>query len=216
MQNTSFRDIEENDLPILKSLIVEAWGEGWNLGSFDQTTDSFQALLETYLSMFLNSGTFGKVAVVDGNVAGAIICSANGEEERFRQLQKDRIAHTLALLNAPERERADIVEHLSVSFQTIGQLLENRVEAYGGSLEFIVVSEQAQGFGIGKMLWHEALAYFNSKNVKSIYLITDSQCNTGFYDHSGFSKAATKEAVYNYAAGQKKFDIYLYECRLLS
>jgi len=215
MKSVSFRDIEERDLPALKSLIVEAWGDGWNLTNFDQTTDFFQALLETYLSMFLNSGTFGRVAIVEGEVAGAILCSANGEEEKFRQFQKDRISHTLMLLSATERERLDIVEHLSVSFQTIGQLLENRVANYDGSLEFIAITKQAQGTGIGKVLWNEAAAYFKSKNAKSIYLIADSQCNTGFYDHNGFYKVAAKEAVYNYAAEQKKFDIYLYEYKLL-
>jgi len=210
MTDVIIRNIEENDLPAIKSFIVEAWGEGWNLGSFDQNSDMFQALLETYLSMFLDSSTFAKVAVAGGKVVGAVMCSVNGEAETLRHLQKDRIQHTLALFSASETERKDIVEHLSTSFQTIGQLLESRVDIYDGSLEFIVVARQAQGLKIGKTLWREASDYFKSKNAKAIYLIADSQCNTGFYDSNGFSRIATKKAVYNYTAGQKKFDVYLY------
>jgi len=213
MQNIIFRDINEHDLPALKALIVEAWGEGWNLKRFDQASDLFQALLELYLSMFLNSSTFGKVAVMEDEIVGAVLCSMNGEAEQFRQLQKDRISHTLLLLNATEAEHTDIVEHLSVSFQAIGKLLENRDNIYDGSLEFIAVSKQAQRVGIGKSLWNEAAAYFKSKNAKSIYLIADSQCNTGFYDNNGFSKEKTAEAIYNYTTGRKKFDIYVYEYR---
>jgi len=213
MSDVIIREIEETDLPTLKSLIVEAWGDGWNFARFDQDSDVFQALLETYLSMFLNTSTFGRVAVMDKKVVGAVLCAANGEAEIYRQLQKDRVLHTLMLLNATESERGDIVEHLSVSFQTIGQLLENRVDAYDGSLEFIAVAKQAQGLKIGKMLWDEARAYFNAKQAKSIYLIADSQCNTGFYDCNGFSKAGTREAVYNYTTGQKKFDVFLYDYR---
>jgi len=211
MKDVNFRNIEEKDLPVLISLIVEVWGDGWNLRRFDQDTDFFQSLLEIYLSIFLNSSTFGKVAVMDNKVAGAVLCSAKGETEIFRQLQKDRVPHTLMLLSATESERTDIVEHLSVSFQTIGQLFENRVDDYDGSLEFIAVSKHAQGKKIGKALWDEASSYFNARGAKSIYLVSDSACNVGFYDHNEFSRVDAKEAVYNYTTGQRKFDVYLYD-----
>ena len=211
MSSMVIRDIEECDLPALKSLIVEAFGEGWNFNRFDQGTEFFHSLMEVYLSIFLNASTFGKVAVVDDKTVGAILCAANNDKEKFRQFQKDRVMHTLTLLGASEVERLDIVEHLSVSFQTIGQLLESASKNYDGSLEFIAVAKQAQGLKIGAALWNEAVEYYNSKNVKSIYLISDSACNTGFYDYNGFSRTNSKEAVYNYSTGQRRFDIFLYE-----
>ena len=211
MNEVIIRDIEEKDIPTLKSLIVEAFGEGWNLGRFDQSKDFFDALLDVYISMFLNSSTFGKAAVLSGKVVGVVLASTKGEPEIFRHLQKDVAPNTLALLTAPEAERMDIIEHLSISFQTIGQLLEGRIDIYDGSLEFIAVSSQAQGLKIGKMLWNEAVTYFNSKGVKSLYLIADSACNVGFYDNNGFSKIDMKEAKYNYTTGQKTFDVFVYE-----
>jgi len=119
MNGVTIRDLKESDLPALKSFVVEAWGNGWNFSRFDQQTDLFQALLEVYVSMFLNSGTFGRVAVVDGKAAGAVICSMNGDVEKFRQFQRDRVLHTLTLLRASESERNDIAEHLSTSFQNL-------------------------------------------------------------------------------------------------
>lgn len=213
MNDVIIRDFEKKDLPALKSLIIEAFGEGWNLGQFDQSESYFEALLEVYQSIFLNHSTFGKAAVLGGKVVGIVLASAKGEAEKFRLLQTDIAPNTLTLLAAPEAKRKDIVEHLSISFQTIGQLLENRIDTYDGSLEFIAVSKLAQGLKIGKMLWDEAGAYFNSKNIKSIYLISDSACNVGFYDRNGFSKVCENEAVYNYTTGQKTFDIFLYEYR---
>ena len=213
MDNVVIREIEETDLPILKSFIVEAWGEGWNLRRFNQDTDFFQSLLEIYLSIFLNSSTFGKVAVTGDKVVGAVMGSVNGEIPKFRLMQRDAALHTLTLLSATESERMDIVEHLSVSFQSIGQLLENNAKDYDGSLEFLVVSEQARGMKVGKTLWNEVSDYFQSKNAKSVYLITDSQCNVGFYDYNGFSKVSSIDAVYNYTTGQKKFEIFLYDYR---
>jgi len=214
MNDVITRNIEEKDMAALKSLIVEAWGDGWNLNAYDHDTEFFQSLLEVYLSIFLGPSTFGRVAVMDGKVIGAILCSAVCEPTCFRQLQSNRALHTLALLCATEAERMDVVEHMSVSFQAIGQLVENKLGDYYGCLEFIVVAKQAQGLKIGKKLWNEAAAYFNSVGAESIYLISDSQCNTGFYDHNGFTKVETGKAVYNYSTGQKEFDIYLYDYKL--
>jgi len=211
MNDVIIRDLEEKDLPAFQSLIVEAFGEGWNLGRFDQSKDFFQALLEVYQSMFLNASTFGKVAVLDDQVLGAVLASAKEEITTFRRWQADVAPNTLTLLAAPESERKDMAEHLSISFQTIGQLLEHRADTYDGSLEFLAVSKLAQGLKIGKMLWDEAVTYFNSKNAASIYLIADSACNVGFYDGNGFSKAAEEEAVYNYTTGQKTSTIFVYE-----
>jgi len=213
MSDIIIREIEERDLCDLKSLIVEAFGEGWNFARFDQHSDSFQALLEVYLSMFLESSTFGRVAIINNKVAGAVLCSSKGDVEKLRQLQKGRAPSTLMLLTATESERMDIVEHLSTSFRAIGQLLEHRVDTYDGSLEFIAVSKQAQGLKIGKMLWGEASAYFNARKTKSIYLIADSACNFGFYDYNGFSRVDAKKAIYNYSTGRKQFDIFVYEYR---
>ena len=211
MNGVIIRDFEEKDLSALKTLIVEAFGKGWNLGRFDQSEDYFQALLEVYQSMFLDASTFGKVAVLGEKVVGVILASAKGEAEKFRLLQTDVVPNTLTLLSAPEAQRQDIVEHLSISFQTIGHLLGNRVDTYGGSLEFIAVSAQTQGLKIGKTLWEEAAMYFNSKNVKSIYLIADSDCNFGFYDCNGFSKVDEREASYNYTTRQKTSTVFVYE-----
>ena len=214
MYNIKIRDIEEKDLPALKSFIVEAWGDGWNLKRFEQDTDFFQSLLDVYLSIFLNSSTFGKVATMDDAVVGAILGAVHGEQPIFRQFQKDIAPNTLTLLGAAESERLDIIEHMSTSFQSIGALLENRLDDYNGSLEYIVVAKQAQGLKIGKQLWNALSDYFTLKNAKSIYLITDSQCNVGFYEHHGFVKVDTQQATYNYVAGQKTFDMYLYTYQL--
>ena len=152
-----------------------------------------------------------KIAEVEGKAVGAILISARGEEEKFRIFIKDIAPNMLALLSVTESVRKDIVEHLSVSFQAIGTLLENRVDRYDSSLEFIAVSKQAQGLKIGQALWNDARIYLESKKCKSLYLIADSACNIGFYEHNGFSRAAKERAEYNYSNGQKHFDIFVYE-----
>ena len=214
MDNVTMRPVKEGDLSALKMLIAQAFGKGWNLSQFDQNADYYNALLEIYLSIFLDGSTFGKVAVVNGEVVGVVLCSAKGQVKKFRRLQKDMAVHTFALLSAPEPARTDITEHMSTSFAAIGQLLENKIDSYQGSLELLIVSHKAQGLGLGKALWGKACGYFASKGVQSIYLYTDSSCNVGFYDYNGFARVSQGHARYNFTQGQQERDIYLYEYRL--
>ena len=213
MSDVALRDILKEDLPAIKSLILQAFGKGWNLERYIHNEELLSALLGIYASIFLEPSTFGKVAVKGGEVVGVILCSVNGEATVFRQLQTDTAPNALALLTATESDRMDIIEHMSVSFQTIGRLLENRIDSCDGGLELIAVSKLAQGLKIGKMLWDEACAYYNSMSAKQIYLIADSACNVGFYNHNGFSRTATEQAVYNYTTGQRRSQVFVYEYR---
>ncbi|MCL2562510.1 MAG: GNAT family N-acetyltransferase [Oscillospiraceae bacterium] len=211
MNDVQIRDLEETDVPALKALVAEAFGTGWNLRRYRQNRDLLQALLDVYLSIFLEPATFGRVAVLDGEVVGVAAVSVKGEPAKFRPLQTNIAPNTLTLLTAAEADRTDITEHIAVSFQAIGGLLANRIDTYGGGLELLIVSERAQGLHIGKTLWEEASAYFKSKDAKHIYLIADSACNVGFYDHNGFIRTAAQEAVYNYTTGQRKSTVFVYE-----
>ena len=213
MNEIIIRDIVEADLPALKSLIAEAFGKGWNLERYYKDEHLAGALLGIYLSIFLEPGTFGKVAAVDGEVVGVVLCSVNGQKPKFRQLLTDTAPNTLTLLAAAEDMRLDVVEHMSTSFQTIGGLLEDRMGAYDGGLELLAVTERARGLKIGKALWEEACAYYNSEGAKTIYLIADSDCNFGFYDNNGFTRAAARKAEYNYTTGQRITQVYVYEYR---
>ncbi|MCL2370546.1 MAG: GNAT family N-acetyltransferase [Firmicutes bacterium] len=210
VKNVIIREIMQSDIHVIKSLIIDAFGDGWNLRRYNQDSSFFQAAMEVYLSIFLSSATFGKVAVLNEKVIGAIICGVKNDTKRLIHLQGDMASNALALLTAAEAERKDFSEHLSNSFQAIGQLLEG-TSGHDGSLDFIAVTKEARGLKIGKLLWDEAVKYFKSKKCKSIYLISDSACNVGFYDHNGFDKIDKTEARYNYSNGKKKFDIFLYE-----
>ena len=205
------RNVEEKDLPILKSLMAEAFGKEWNFEHLNLNSDFCKGMLEVYLNIFLNSATFGKVAELGGKVVGAILVSVNGELKKFRLMKDDIVSSALGLLNGSEIERMTMAKVLTAPFHSISQLLENRSDDYDGSLDFFVVTEQARGLKIGKKLWNEATAYCNSKNAKSISIITNSGCNVGFYDYNGFPKVDVVETVCDYPSGQRKFDTILYE-----
>jgi len=211
-KNIIIREITENDISVIKPLIIEAFGEGWNLGRYNHDTDFFNAVMEVYLSIFLGGCTFARAAVLDNQFVGAILCGAKNDTKKFTHLLGDMASNALALLTGSDNERRDFVEHLSNSFEAMGKLLAN-TDRHDGSLDFIAVTEEAKGLKIGKQLWNEAVKYFKTQKCKAIYLISDSACNTGFYDHNGFKKIDQTEANYDYSNGKKRFDIFLYEYR---
>ncbi len=49
------------------------------------------------------------------------------------------------------------------------------------------VSSQARGLGIGKKLMNRYISYCKTNKIKNIILITDANCNYGFYDYYGFT-----------------------------
>jgi len=132
-------------------------------------------------------------------------------ERRYRALQEDSTHHTLIMLSASDDERFDTIEHLTKADEAMNDLHELADHDYDGSIEFLCVSEKAQGLKIGRKLWIEASNYFISKKARSVCVVTDTSCNFGFYDHIGFSRAATKDVGFNYSTGQKKLEMFLYD-----
>jgi amino-acid N-acetyltransferase len=67
------------------------------------------------------------------------------------------------------------------------------LEVYGNSalLRSVAVETGHQGHGLGKQITHEILASARTKNVKTIYLLTETA--EDFFSRFGFKKISRKE-----------------------
>ncbi len=63
-------------------------------------------------------------------------------------------------------------------------------------LHLFFTAENARGLGIGKKLYSNFENYCKEKNSSKIVLITDTDCNYGFYDHIGFDCVKTKQGCF--------------------
>jgi predicted N-acetyltransferase YhbS len=207
MKNIVIREIEAGDLTTIKAMIDEAWD--W--AELVESQKVLDATLGLYLNQILYESSFARVAVLDNKVVGCIFGFVDGEAPKYRMLQEDGLEHSLTLLNATECERKDVYECISKLNGVYDQLISGKEDLYDGTLDFFVVSEEVQGLGIGKMLWHELGIYFQEKNAKSIYVYTDSECNVEFYDHSGFQRKSEQELTYTFSDGDWTVDVYLYD-----
>ena len=140
MDSVFIRDVESVDMPEIKSLVIQTWGEAWNLGRFADDNDKLFANLEIYLNILLNSSTFGRVAVRNNEVVGVIFCSMKDDEKRYRTLQEDSTHHTLIMLAATDDERFDTIEHLTKADGVMNELYESDISF--GKYEFGIVGNE--------------------------------------------------------------------------
>jgi len=207
MSKPILRDVESADLPRIKELMEQSWD--W--AELFETRPPLDATISMYLNQVLYDSSFAKVAVLDGNIVGAIFGFANGDVPRYRMLMDDPTYHTLTLLNAPEEEAKSVYEYMSKTFKVYEQMLEDEDNPYDGTLDFLVVAEEAKGLGIGKALWYELAAYFAEQQTKQIYVYTDTTCNIGFYEHMGFTKKAAHEVTYYFDGEPETQTLFLYD-----
>jgi N-acetylglutamate synthase-like GNAT family acetyltransferase len=83
-------------------------------------------------------------------------------------------------------------------------------QSFDANVEFLVVSPDAQGMGVGKKLWFDLKETFVGQGIKDIYVYTDTSCNFGFYDHQGFTKIGTNPLKTQH----HEVDVYLYSIKL--
>jgi len=207
MSRVKIRDVKAEDLFAIKTIIDKTW----NWADLVENKQVLNATLGIYLNQILYNSSFGKVAALDGDVVGVIFGFAENEISKYRMLQEDGTEHALALSNATEKERKDVCECISKLNETYAKLISDAEDSYDGTIVFFVVSKEARGLGIGKSLWYELCDYFKEKNVKSIYVCSDTDCNFGFYEYSGFQRRGEQDLTCNFHDGDWKVKVILYE-----
>lgn len=210
MNQITIRDVEARDLPEIKAIIDEIW----EFSDWFETEGAADTALGIYFNQVLYGNSFGKAALLDGKVVGVIFGHVKGELPKYRMLQEDNTKYIMSLLNMHEDDRSIINEFISKMHYGYEELIAKKIDSYDGVLDFLIVSEKAQGLKIGKKLWDELAAYFRETKAKSIYVFTDTECNFGFYDHLGFSRKGERDVTYIFGdEPDEQYDetIFLYD-----
>jgi len=200
--NRVIRDIKSDDLSDLHNILLSAWYQNMEKRN-KKVTDAY---VQIDLNTCLNQSSFGKVAELDGKVVGVILGKANAEPKNMRLFQTSEEIEIITLMNAPEELRKRIINDSSFETKASIQLLEKSPVDYDGSIELFAVLEEAQGYGLGGLLFEEMMTYFKSHHVKNYYLFTDTACNYRFYDYKGLRRIGT--LPYN---DKSDFEFYMYD-----
>ena len=204
------REPNPEDMPAIMDIVRDVWA--WE--EVFESDEVVEASVAMYLAPVLHEASFGRVAVLDGNVVGVIFGAVDDDEPCFKHLLYDLTPYMITLLKTSEEERLGFCGYISKMRDVYERLVSGIEQEYDGTLDFFATCKSAQGKGIGKQLWLELKAYFEEKNVKRIYLYSDSECNFGFYERQGFKKRRQDEVRYEFDGEVEISEQYLYEYKL--
>lgn len=209
--NLDIRNIRKEDIDPIKAIITDTWSAK---DFIDDEVIINAAVTMMFISPVLNKSTFGRVAILDGEVIGVIFGSRDGETASCRLLQEDYTSELLKLLNLNDEERKLFIELTSMTNEAYSKLIRGKENDFQGCLEFFAVSEAARGKGIGKKLLSEFVSYLRDTKATKIYVYTDTMSNYGFYEHNGFIRLDEEVTVFNLPSGTLENTNYIYEYNL--
>ena len=207
MSEIIIRDITAEDIPAIKKVVREVWAWEELFGS----DAVLEACVAIYFAPVLHRATFGRVALLNGEIVGAIFGIADGELPRYKHILEELTPHILLMIQADEQERFSMCEYMTKLNATYEALTDGIEDEYDGTLDFLVLSNAAQGKGIGKQLWLALKEYLESKAVSRVYLYSDNECNFGFYDSQGFARRNKMEVRFVFDGEEEVSEQYLYE-----
>lgn len=206
--NLEIRDVRQEDLKHITNLIAETW----NAKSFIEDDEIIDAAITMmFIGPILNKSTFGKVAILDGNIVGVIFGSRNGEIPSFRLLQSDYTEELIQLMKLDDTERMTFIDLTSKTHEAYTKLLHGKQDEFQGCLELFAVSEEARGKKIGKRLLNELFSYLREKNTSKIYVFTDTMSSYSFYGHNGFVYLNEEVSVFDLPDGEFQHTNFIYQ-----
>ena len=203
-----YRDIKKDDFESVALIISEAFF----LKNYIHDEKILKYFTKAYLYACLSEQTFCRVAETDGNVVGLIMGQAKSDYS-LKIHSKAVFACIYYRLRAALRSfgrKENLKDYKKVS-RVYKEFLKGTEKNYDGILTLFALRKEYQNLGIGKNLLKQLNFYWKTKEVKRVYLFTDSTCNYGFYDHMGFKKI--KEHLISISSEGKPMDlnVFFYE-----
>lgn len=200
------RQIEQKDIGAMVDLIHEAWFKG------TYSNEAFEKAASTIsLNKALYHTTIGRVAEVDGEILGLILCAVKDQEPIYRQFQAHPLDPLIELSSHGNNEEFDrLIETFKAECTVYDQFLEEIDQSFDASIEYIAVSSKAQGKGIGKSLIFESLQEFKQEACRNLYLFTDTDCNYKFYDYLDFDRIAQSTIDLPTQEGSRQREEFMY------
>lgn len=206
MEEIKYREICPEDYSSIKKLIDEVW----NLNQFCDTGQELEDSLNIYLQSSLLDISYGKVAVLNGEVVGVLLGKDDGQQNIIKRgtalwaLVKSSMS---LLFHSTKRMRRHLKNVLQIS-KADQKMMAMHKGNFTGHIELLIVGKSTQGLGVGKSLVKDFISHVAHRDKFAIYVHTDTQCNYKFYDHQGFERLDSVDAMLNDGHG---ITLFLYK-----
>lgn len=192
-------------------------GRTW-LPEFDGAAQRAASQIE--LAHYLSQTTWSLVAERAGEILGVVLLAERGQEvpegAGWAELEE-------RLTRAAEKDDG-LAEAVRVEMDGVREEGElEREYAAGGpvgadaAIKLLLVSPDAKGLGLGGRLFSAAVEHLREAGLPGFHLLTDDNCDVGFYEHKGLMQAMRRrsDAYWPGVEPEKdEFYVYVYEQEL--
>ena len=182
-----YETMTKNDHKDIKRLITEAWFSDYTFKDF-----YIKLYASGYLNMYLAHADY-KVVAKDGNKVVGFIFGNYKKPSFFVRLKaylKLLLYMFIMLFSFPGRRGLRIT---LITNKVNNKLIKQYKKDLKNELVLFIVDESYQGNGIGSKLEKMFCEYLKERNVKNVYLYTDTYSNYKYYEKRNYKRLAEEK-----------------------
>ena len=207
MEPVIYRNVRKEDYAQIEELINQSFG----LHGYVSSSKVLKYIKKQYLYSCLAEATYTCVAVKGERVVGVIMGNAKEEYSVFSHLPfliKMCCFQLLLCLCLPFEGK--IIRDYGRLHEIYQNFSARHKGEFDGVVTLFAVEKECRGTGVGKTLLNRLMRYLKKRNVKKIYLYTDTTCNYGFYEHQGFKRMEQQSMMLKRNGEVVDMDVFLY------
>lgn len=174
---------KDSDLKSVISIIGDTWHDQIPKGPIRDAEAGYD-----FAHLYAQS-TFSQVAILDNQLVGIVLARAGApsikHQDQWKSCARRCLNTEQKLSNQLYQSYLYELQEENHINQALLQSIQPSAQPYEAQL--LIVSQQAQGHGVGSTLISAVKNYFICQQAPDAYLFTDTYCNFLFYDHIGLT-----------------------------
>lgn len=195
------RPFEAQDFEPLAELVRQTW---------ESDQDEVVGTLEAQLTLaeYLVEHDWGLVALAGDTLVGGVLATLRDtpSSERWEAVVTLLVGRARAIDPALPQRLRELAEVEVREAEETRRLRESGSPVADATILLLILSPQARGHHLGSRLLDEATSWARTQGARGYSLMTDDECDVGFYDHVGVPRIGTVEMERD----GRPFGIYTY------
>lgn len=206
MEPINYRNVTEQDYPQVSEMLCGIW-------QFDKYLKDAEIVRRAGLAFwhaYLARQNYAEVAERGGRILGVLLghCVSLPFPAEHKGFEKEARRFLREFSRSGEGRKFYRAQMRTAKYER--QLLAPYEDRFDAELVLFATAPEARGLGIGKGLLSRFNTFLKEREARHAFLLTDSFCNFGFYDHLGYERLAEVEGLLGVEQDGKPLHFYLY------
>lgn len=165
---------------------------------------------ESFFMSYLARQNYAEVAERDGQVLGVLLGHLKSMPfpDGHKKWDAEARRKLFFFNHSKEGKKFYTVQKRTAKYEAV--ILDPHEDRFDAELVLFASAPAARGQGVGKALLGRFNEFLREHGAKNAFLLTDSFCNFGFYEHLGYERIAQTEGFLGIERDKKPFEFYLY------